>query len=210
MKRRLVSYRPTCEPLESRLALSHGAALGGFELAGTAAPPEAASPVGAALRGGTASLADLQVMARAYLSRVGDTNYNPAVDLNRDGKVNQYDARLLEKELPKPPPGTPLKLTLRLEPGQQVLHPRATYNSGATARRLKQVTVIGHTIPGALVFADSSQGLYNFDGPLLPTDASGRFTYTRKLKDKLTASLSFLVIDQFGRQLVRNYPIFRV
>ena len=207
MKTKRTHYRPTCEPLESRLALSHGAT---GAARGAAVAHGSTAAVSSHVSGdGTATIADLQVIAKAYLSRVGQPNYNPAADLNHDGKVNQYDARLLEKELPKPPPGTPLKLTLRLAPGEQVPHPTA-YDSGAVARRLPEVTVIGHTIPGALVFADSSQGLYKFDGPLLPTNADGVFTYTVHLRDKLTQSVSFLVIDQFGRQLVRNYPIFRM
>jgi hypothetical protein len=186
---------PAYELLESRLALSH------------VATGEVSNLVNGS---GKANLAELQVMAIAYPSRLGDTNYNPAVDLNHDGKVDQYDARLLEKELPKPPPGTPLTLTLHLAPGEAVLHPGTIFNSGAVAaRRFSQVTIIGRTIPGALVFADSNQGLYKFDGPLLPTNAEGFFSYTLELTQKFDGNVSFLVIDPLGRQLVRNYPIFR-
>jgi hypothetical protein len=80
-------------------------------------------------------------------------------------------------------------------------------NSGAITR-LSNVTIPGRTIPGALVFADSSEGFYRFNGPLLPTDAAGGFTYNL-LKDKLTASDSFLVINPHGRQLVKNDPTLR-
>ena len=193
-------FRPSCDPLESRLAMSNAPAAASAEVSSGA--------VGDLNGDGQVEYADLRAMAKAYLTKVGDPRFNPADDLNHDGKVNQIDARILGKLLPKPAPGTRLTLALHLAPGQQFRHP-GTYNSGAITR-LGKVTILGKTIPGSLVFADSSQGLYKFDGPLLPTDARGRFTYTLRLKDKLTATDSFLVIDPFGHQLVRNYPILRV
>jgi hypothetical protein len=159
---------------------------------------------------GVVNVGDLQSMAQAYLTVAGQDRYNPAADLNRDGKINQYDARYLVKGLPAPPPRIPLRLALRLAPGQQVPHPGAVHNSGAVARRIDNITILGRTIPGALVFADSSQGLYRFDGPLLPTDGRGNFVDHVQVDGRLDTTISFLVIDQYGRQLVRNYPVFRV
>jgi hypothetical protein len=195
-----------CESLEERLALSHAPAPWAHHQV-----PVVPSFRSRDINGdGTVNVTDLQVMARSYLTVTGDANFNPDADLNRDGKVNQYDARYLEKGLPAPPPRTPLRLKLHLAPGQQVPHPGAVYNSGAVARRIPDATILGHTIPGALVIADSSQGLYNFDGPLLPTDEHGNFVYHISLDDKINTTISFLVIDQYGRQLVRNYPVFQV
>jgi hypothetical protein len=159
---------------------------------------------------GQVDLADLRDLAQAYLSRRGSRRYVPSADLNRDGKINQSDARLLERNLPAPKPDVPLTLDLRLAPGEQVPHPAGgAYNSGAITGKT-DVTIDGKTLPGALVFVDSKQGFYLFDGPLLPTDDQGNFTYHLHLSDKLTAFVSFLVIDGLNRQLVRNYPIFQI
>ena len=149
-------------------------------------------------------------MAGAYLSRRGGRRYLPSADLNRDGKIDQSDARLLERNLPAPNPNVPLTLDLHLAPGEEVPHPSEGVTNSGPITGKKFVTILGRTLPGALVFADSKNGFYEFNGPLLPTDAQGNFTYHLRLSDKITASLSFLVIDGLNRQLVRNFPIFEI
>jgi hypothetical protein len=157
---------------------------------------------------GTVTLADLQALAPSYLARQGQPRYNPAADAYLSGQINQWDARILGQNLSPLTTPVPLFLNLSLAPGEQVEH-SGTFNSGAETH-LSDVTVIGRTIPGSLVFADGPNGLYKFNGPLLPTNAAGVFTEHVHLKGPLNANVNFLVVDPFGRQLVKNFPIRKV
>ena len=38
------------------------------------------------------------------------------------------------------------------------------------------MTIVGRTVPGSIVFADSGLGDYSFTGPFVPTDDQGRFS----------------------------------
>ena len=166
---------------------------------------------------GHVDLADLQDLTGSYLAKVGDPNYNPAADFLQTGVISQADVRILERNLPNPTPNAPLSLNLQLAPGEALAHPR-TYDSGAITLK-EQITVLGRTMPNSAVFVDGPQGYYKFNGPLLATDAQGRFSYTLKVANApglglvsnlIDPALSFLVVAPNGRQLIRNYPILRI
>src|SRR4051794_11857287 len=91
--------RPRLEALEGRLALNAP-----VTPALNAAPAPAAVAVGAT-NGDT--LAVLTAFTRAYLSRAGQPNYNPAFDLNHNGQVGQSDGKLLLRALPPLGPKVP-------------------------------------------------------------------------------------------------------
>ena len=164
---------------------------------------------------GHVDLADLDELAVDYLATNGESNYNPAADPLQTGVIAQQDARLLLRNLSHPTPNAPLSLHLQLAPGEAIAHPR-TYDSGAITFQ-KQITVLGRTLPNSAVFVDGPLGYYKFNGPLIPTDSTGRFSYTLPVADTpglvsnaIDPNLNFLVIAPDGRQLIRNYPILRI
>ena len=152
--------------------------------------------------------ADLQAIAPAYLARIGDANYLASADPLQTGKVGQQSVRLLERNLSNPAPNRPLGLIASLPPAQQAAQPHF-YNSGPVTTA-KTVTVIGQTLPNSAIFRDGVNGLYNFNGPFIPTDGRGNFRTTFTPRGKLDATVSFLVIAPDGRQLIRNFPIYRI
>ena len=152
--------------------------------------------------------ADLQAIAPAYLSRTGDPNYVAAADPLQTGKVGQQAVRLIERNLSNPAPNRPLGLIAYLPPSQQAAQPNF-YNSGPVTTA-QTVTVIGQTLPNSAVFLDGYYGLYNFNGPFIPTDGQGNFRYTFTPRGKLDTTVNFLVIAPDGRQLIRNFPIYRI
>ena len=90
-------------------------------------------------------------------------------------------------------------------------------SSGIT--RSQEVTIVGCTTPGEFVFSDSAAGFYQFNGPLLPTDAQGfssprMSTVSRsppegQRSDGLIQN-EFLIVDAQGHHLIRNFPILYV
>jgi hypothetical protein len=154
---------------------------------------------------GTVNLADLAPFAASYLATPGDPNYNAAADFNQDGIVNQVDAKALEQNMPAPAGSPPLSLVMNLLPADQA-HYRTPANSGGSTFK-QNVTVVGRTLPGSIVIQDGTAGMYKWVGPAYATNAEGEFTVPEKLTQGIN-TFNFLVIDPFGRQLIRTFPIF--
>jgi hypothetical protein len=154
---------------------------------------------------GRVDFADEKLFVAAYGSRRGDPNYNPAADFNGNGFVGQGDAKLLLRNLTPLAPKLPLSVDLHLAPSDQVrFHP--SKNSGGETLK-KTVTIVGHTTPAALVFSDSSKADFTFAGPATVADARGFFSFKVSNKDGVNNN-EFLVIDPFGQQTIRAFPIF--
>ena len=154
---------------------------------------------------GTVNLADLQPFAEAYETSPGNPKYNPAADFNHDGIVNQVDAKALMENMPALTPNVPLQLVMNLLPADQV-HFAASKNSGGSTMD-KDVTIEGHTMPGSIVLEDNSNGYYKWDGGAIATDANGNFSVTETNTEGVN-TYNFLVIDPYGRQLIRSFPVF--
>jgi hypothetical protein len=154
---------------------------------------------------GTVNLADLQPFAEAYETSPGNPKYNPAADFNHDGIVNQVDAKALMENMPALTPNVPLQLVMNLLPADQV-HYAASKNSGGSTMD-KVVTIEGHTMPGSIVLEDNSNGYYKWDGGAIATNANGNFSVTETNTEGVN-TYNFLVIDPYGRQLIRSFPVF--
>lgn len=191
-KRRMVPY---IEALDARLVPS----------ASTTAIPSLspAGDVGDQVKGPqTAKI--LQSFVSAYLSRRGESRYNPEVDTNHNGFVGQGDARPILRTFASVTPRRPLRISLALAPGDQVRGPRPE-NSGGVTRRT-DVTIIGRTTPNSLVFTDDVFGDFKFAGQALASDSQGFFSYKLHLSDTLTQN-NYLAFDPFGHQTIRAFPI---
>jgi hypothetical protein len=154
---------------------------------------------------GMVTLADLQPFASAYETVPGDPNYNLAADFNHDGIVNQIDAKALMQNMSPLAPNVPLQLVMNLLPADQV-HFAASQNSGGSTFQ-ENITIVGHTIPGSIVLEDNSTGYYKLDGSAIATDANGNFSVNETNTQGVNA-YNFLIIDPYGRQLIRSYPVF--
>jgi hypothetical protein len=161
---------------------------------------------------GKVDLADLQDFAPSYGSRKGDPNYNPAADSNQNGIINLYDAKALLHNLAPLSPKLPLNVVLHLAPQDQIHYSGPTVSGAATFQRV--VTIVGRTTPGSLVIEDNQTSrvpggtqAYKFTGPAHATDAQGFFS----IQATNTVGLNnndFLILDPFGQQLIRDFPIF--
>jgi hypothetical protein len=154
---------------------------------------------------GTVNLADLAPFTAAYSTSPGNPKYNPAADFNQDGIVNQIDAEALMQNMPPLTPEVPLELVMNLLPSDQA-HYAAPKNSGGSTLK-KDITIEGRTMPGSIVLEDTSKGFYKWSGGAVATDAAGNFSVTRKNTQGVN-TYDFLVIDPYGRQLIRSYPVF--
>lgn len=158
---------------------------------------------------GKVDLTDLQFFQSAYLTTPLDAFYNPAADANKNGFVGHGDAKILLRNLTPLTPKIPLNVGLALAPGEYA-HGTNYMTSGGVTRQLN-VTVVGRTTPGSLVFADSGLGDYTFTGPVAATDANGNFSFNYTLRpDERLTNTEYLIMDPFGQQLVRDFPIFLV
>jgi hypothetical protein len=154
---------------------------------------------------GQVTVADLAAFAPHFLSNAGGSLYDPAADANLNGQVAAGDARYIERNMAPLTRRVPTFVTFHLGPGEQVRQHPSTNSGGVTYD--KNVTIIGHTIPGALVFSDSADADYTFTGPILPTDARGIFTLNATLTSGIN-NFDFLIVDQFGRQFIKDFPVF--
>jgi Dockerin type I domain len=154
---------------------------------------------------GTVNQADLQPFATAYETVPGNPNYNLAADFNHDGIVNQVDAKALMENMPPSTPNVPLELVMNLLPADQA-HYAAPKNSGGSTFK-KNITIEGHTMPGSIVLEDNSLGYYKWDGGAIATDPNGNFTVNETNTSGVN-TYNFLIIDPYGRQLIRSYPVF--
>jgi hypothetical protein len=154
---------------------------------------------------GTVNLADVQEFASTYLSVPGKPNYNAAADFNLDGIVNQVDAKALMENMTPLAPDVSLQLVMNLLPADQAQYAAPKNSGGSTFKKV--VTIEGHTMPGSIVLADSTDGYYKWDGSAIATDANGNFSVKVTNSGGVNTD-NFLIIDPYGRQLIRSYPIF--
>jgi hypothetical protein len=153
---------------------------------------------------GQVNLADLEPFAPAYGSSLGDPNYNPAADSNRNGYINLFDAKALEYNMAPVAPDGPLNAVINLAPSDQVHYPASKNSGGATLKQ--HVEIVGATMPGSIVVEIR---LSNLSTPhtAIATNAKGFFTVGSTNTQGVNTT-NFLIIDPYGRQLVRSYPVF--
>jgi hypothetical protein len=201
------------EALETRLALS---GLPASSVIGTAASIVAyhgqATPLGDVNGDGLVNFADLQAFAPAYGSRIGDLNYLPSADFNRNGVINLYDAKVLLHNMATLTPRLPLTARFILSPQDQIHYSGPTVSGAATFHRV--VTILGHTTPGSLVLEDNHTSrlpggtqAYKFTGPAHATDANGFFSIKATNTEGLNNN-NFLILDPFGQHIIMDFPIF--
>ena len=154
---------------------------------------------------GTVNLADVAPFAAAYETSPGNPKYQLSADFNQNGIFNLYDAKALMQNMPPLTPKVPLSLVMNLLPADQAHYPTPTNSGGATSK--KDVTIVGKTIPGSVILEDNSKGYYKWDGGAVATDANGLFSVNETLTQGVN-NFNFLVIDPWGRQLIRSYPVF--
>jgi hypothetical protein len=216
--RRTTRQRPVLECLELRIALSGSPPVSGMSTAAANRDYSTGSYVAPATRvgdvngDGRVDIADLQEFAPTYMSRVGSPNYNPAADFNHNGIVDLYDAKALLRNLAPISPRIPLAVELHLAPADQAHYSHSTISGGATFHRT--VTIVGRTTPGSLIIEDNHTSrlpggtqAYKFTGPAHATDGRGFFS----IKSVNTEGLNnndFLIVDPFGRSVIRDFPIF--
>jgi hypothetical protein len=181
-------YQLKLEDLEERLTLS------------TAHPLRVETSIPA---GDTITVLD--EFAKAYLTRVGDPNYNPAFDLNHNSQIGQDDGRLLLHSLPPVGKRIPLTLTVALSP-QDKARGHVPQNSGGVTHSQNPI-VLGHTTPGAIIFTGTGTLDLKLRGPVLVADAHGNFSYTDHLTDGIN-QLDFQAVDPYGHQTLRAFPIY--
>jgi hypothetical protein len=154
---------------------------------------------------GHVDLNDLKAFVVAFETHRGDAFYKPSADANQNGFVGQGDARFILRNLTPLTPKIPLQLKLHLAPGEQVLHPDGIHNSGGITRQT-DITILGHTTPGSIVFSDAAQGNFAFNGRALATDAQGNFQEHAHLTSALT-NFTYLAIDPYGQQKIESFPV---
>ena len=106
--------------------------------------------------------------------------------------------------LAPPMPKVPLSIDLLLAPQDAARGPTPKNSGGKTHHR--EVTVLGHTTPGSIVFSDSGLGDYSFTGQALAADARGNFALRVRNGEGLT-NYNFLAIDPYGQQVIRAFPV---
>jgi hypothetical protein len=151
------------------------------------------------------TLAALQAFTAHYPSRLGNANYDPAFDLNHNGQIGQDDGKLLLHSLPPVSPPIPLSVQVNLAPADQA-HGSLPHNSGGITHH-RQVTVLGHTSPGALVFTGTGTIDLKLHGPAYVADAQGNFKVPLTMKDGIN-QFDVQAVDAYGRQSLRAYPIY--
>jgi hypothetical protein len=154
---------------------------------------------------GQVTLADAQAFTKAYRTQLGDANYNPAADANLNNQIGQDDGRFLLRNLTPVSPPRPLFVRLTLAP-QFAVNGHVPSNSGGHTF-FQNPTVLGKTIPGSLVFTDSSAADYTFNGAVVVANAEGNFSFQAKNSDGINNN-DLLVVDPFGQQKIMDYPIY--
>ena len=155
----------------------------------------------------------LREFAQAYLSRRGDSNYVAALDTNHNGFIGWNDAKPILKGLASVTPRGPLQVIIRLAQADQFPGHHPANSGGVTLKKL--VTIVGRTTPNSIVITDTPTtpdgrgGDYSFRGTVIPVDSQGYFTYQKNVRDQLTQN-QFLILDPFGHQTIRAFPILRM
>ena len=98
-----------------------------------------------------------------------------------------------------------LDLVMNLLPADQARYPTPKNSGGSTFK--KNVTIVGHTLPGSIVIQDGTDGFYKWTGPAYATNSNGFFDAQVTLTQGIN-TFDFLIIDPRGRQLIRSYPIY--
>src|SRR5262249_10980324 len=129
---------------------------------------------------GQVNLADEKLFTEANHTVLGEAKYNPLADANQNNQVGQSDGRLLLRNFAPLTPPIPLRTKFALPINEQAR--TSAKNSGGITYR-QNVTVIGSTTPGSLIFADGGLGDFRFNGPAFYANAQGRFEIPAKLKD---------------------------
>jgi len=206
-RRRLI---PGLDRLEDRRVPSHSRPSFPHTPATAPAPVAVAGTTGLPgdLNGdGHLTLADEQVFTAAFGSHVGQPKYNPAADLNHNGSVGQVDGRILQRLLAPLISRGPLHIDVRLAPGEQIRPPALSANSGGETH-LTDITIVGRTKPGALIYTDASRADFNFNGPAFAADSRGFFRQNVHLPDFFT-TLNFDVVDPYGHRVIRAFPVLQ-
>ena len=189
-------FRPQVSDLEPRLALS-----GGLSAANArAAVSDAANGVSR-----QDTYETLVAFTQSYPSTFGGPRYNPAFDINHNGRVGQNDGRALLRMLPPLSRKIPLTMNLWIAPADRVNGHHPTNSGGVT--HSKTPTILGHTTPGALIYTGSGVADWKLKGPAVVADANGNFS----LKVNLDAGINqfdFQAVDPYGQQLNRSFPIY--
>jgi hypothetical protein len=161
---------------------------------------------------GSVDLNDLETFQTSFNSRIGQPNYSVSADADQNGYVGHGDGKFIEKNLSPLTRKVPLQVDLNLASGEQIEHLQAqglsVSNSGGITR-LHDVTVLGHTTPGSIVFVDNGLGDYRFNRAAVYADARGNFSFKFHLKDQLT-NTEYLVVDPYLQQTIRAFPIMRI
>jgi hypothetical protein len=153
---------------------------------------------------GQVNLADLVPFANAFGSKPGWPNYNAAADFNQNGIINLYDAKAVERNMPPLAPNGPLNAAINLAPSDQADYAAPKNSGGSTMKR--DVQIDGYTMPGSIVLEIRLSNLKTPD-KAIATDAKGFFTVS-STNDQGVNTTNFLIIDPYGGQLVRSYPVF--
>jgi hypothetical protein len=134
-------------------------------------------------------------------------HYVLSADANRNGVVAIGDGRYLLRNEVLLTPKHPLTIdNVQLAPGQQVRGPQ---NSGPDTND-KNVTVLGHTTPGSIVFTDFKRGFFFFNDPPVATDANGNFAIPFEQSSQGVNTLTLQAIDPFGQQTIRSVPVYYI
>ncbi|MFO0907156.1 MAG: hypothetical protein U0794_02130 [Isosphaeraceae bacterium] len=150
-------------------------------------------------------LATLQAFTQHYPSRVGNPQYDPAFDLNHNGQIGQDDGKILLHRLGPISRPVPLNLRISLAPADIARGPVPKNSGGVTHKR--EVSVVGRTTPGALVFTGTGTIDVTLRGPAYVADARGNFRIPLKLVDGIN-QFNVEAVDASGRQNFRAYPIY--
>jgi hypothetical protein len=154
---------------------------------------------------GVVNLADLRAFAPTYMASRGEPNYNSAADFNQNGIINLYDAKALMENMTPLTANIPPEADVHLVPADQAHYSASTNSGGSTFKR--DVTIVGLTTPGSIVITDSTAQNYRFTGPAVATNADGFFAVAAKNSEGINNN-DFLILDPFGHQLIRDFPIF--
>jgi hypothetical protein len=195
-------WRPVLELLELRLAMSgaHGLQLPSE----TSTSKVHSDSVHTAKLSPTTTLQALTGFTRAYPSKKGQKNFNPAYDVNHNNQVGQTDGHILLDNLPPLSKKIPLVLNVALAPIDRVAGPVPQNSGGVTYS--KDPLVIGHTTPGALIYTGTGTLDFKLRGKAVVADAQGNFSFKVELTNGIN-SLALQAVDAYGQHTLRAFPI---
>ncbi len=155
----------------------------------------------------------LTEFAHAYLSKRGESNYVASLDTNHNGFIGWNDAKPILAGLVSVTPHVQQQVIIRLAEGDQFPGHHPANSGGVTLKH--EVTIVGRTTPNSIVITDTPTtpigqgGDFSFRGTVIPVDSQGYFHYRKSLPDQLTQN-QLLVLDPFGHQTIRAFPILRM